>query len=111
MVNSDARLNIYQIVSTVGNSAASVFRILKRNLKLDALQLDWIPYLLSDKQIHVRLQTARKLLKMSLNIKESGFLTLLLEMKYGYTCSSLLGRLTTKYRRPKTAAAPQLPTN
>ena len=64
VVKSDAKLNTHQIASIVGISAASVFRILKRNLKMRRITARWIPHLLSDKQKHVRLQTAKKLLKM-----------------------------------------------
>ncbi|XP_053387175.1 protein GVQW3-like [Mercenaria mercenaria] len=64
VVKSDARLTVHQIASRVGISAASVFRILKRNLKMRRITARWILHLLSDKQKHVRLETARKLLKM-----------------------------------------------
>ena len=48
----------------VSISAASVFRILKRNLKMRRISARWIPHLLSDKQKHVRLETVKSLLKM-----------------------------------------------
>lgn len=64
VVKSDARLTTTQIANMVGISAASVFRILKRNLKMRRITARWIPHLLTDKQKRVRLQTARKLLKM-----------------------------------------------
>ena len=64
MVKSDARLTVHQIAGIVGVSAASVFRILKRNLNMRRITARWIPHLLSDRQKRVRLETARKLLKM-----------------------------------------------
>lgn len=64
VVKSDARLTVHQIATRVGISAASVFRILKRNLKMRRISARWIPHLLSDKQKRVRLETAKALLKM-----------------------------------------------
>ena len=64
VVKSDARLTVHQIATRVGISAASVFRILKRNLKMRYISARWIFHLLSNKQKRVRLETAKALLKM-----------------------------------------------
>ena len=48
VVKSDARLTVHQIASIVGISAASVFRIVKRHLKMRRITARWIPHLLSD---------------------------------------------------------------
>lgn len=64
IVKSDARLTIEQISKSVGMSAASVFRILKRDLKMRRIAARWIPHLLTEEQKRVRLETAKKLLKL-----------------------------------------------
>ena len=53
VVKSDARLTVLQIATRVGISAATVFCILKRNLKMRRDSARWIPHLLSDKQKRV----------------------------------------------------------
>ena len=48
VVKSEARLTVNQIADIVGISVASVFRIIKRNLKMRRITARWIPHLLSD---------------------------------------------------------------
>ncbi len=64
VLKSDARLTVRQIANTVGSSPASVLRILKRDLGMRRITARWIPHLLTDMQKQVRLETAKKLLKM-----------------------------------------------
>ena len=63
MVEQDARLSVKDIASCTGISEGSVQTILKKRLDLRKVCAMWVPHLLTEEQMTLRLKCARELLK------------------------------------------------
>ncbi|XP_062593106.1 histone-lysine N-methyltransferase SETMAR-like [Saccostrea cucullata] len=71
IIESDGRYTIRDIAKAVGISR--VHFILKRILKVRKISARWIPHTLTDDQKKVRIQTAKRLLKMFPNFNQRQF--------------------------------------
>ena len=63
IIDKDARFTVRQQPQMIDFGLASVHFIMKKILKVTKISARWIPYLLTDKQKHIRVQTAKQLLK------------------------------------------------
>lgn len=73
IIESDGRYTIRDIAKAVGISLSRVHFILKRILKVRKISARWIPHILTDDQKKVRVQTAKRLLKMFPNFNQRQF--------------------------------------
>ncbi|XP_062582211.1 histone-lysine N-methyltransferase SETMAR-like [Saccostrea cucullata] len=73
IIESDGRYTVRDIAKAVGISLSRVHFILKRILKVRKISARWIPHILTDDQKKVRIQTAKRLLKMFPNFNQRQF--------------------------------------
>lgn len=96
IISHDGRLTIKQITNIVGISSGTIFTILKKHLGLRKVSARWIPHLLTEKQIWLRVEVCRKLLKIYKNCKGRVYRKLLQVMKHPYIILNLRGKLITR---------------